>query len=289
MAEISAQMVKELREKTGAGMGDCKNALVETNGDMKEAIEYLRKKGAAALAKRQDRSANEGLVIAKTSTNAQDAAIVELNSETDFVAKNEGFETFANQLGQAILENNPTTIDEIMDLKVGNDTVKGLYNELLAKFSEKIEIRRFERLHTNGYFADYIHAGSKLAVLIEMSEPNPNERAVMMIRDIAMQIAAMNPLYLDRSVVPQADLEKEKEIYKAAAIAEGKKEEIAIKIAEGKLNKFYQEQCLVEQQFVKDATKTINAVVEDISGEYGKDVKIVRFIRYFLGESLEQE
>jgi elongation factor Ts len=229
------------------------------------------------------------LVIAKTSANNQDAAIVELNSETDFVAKNEGFETFANQLGQAILENNPTSIDEIMELKVGNDTVKGLYNEILAKFSEKIEIRRFERWKTTGFFTEYIHAGSKLAVLIEISAPNPNETATTMIRDIAMQIAAMNPLYLDRSVVPQADLDKEKEIYKAAAIAEGKKEEIAEKIAEGKLNKFYQEQCLVEQQFVKDATKTIADVVKDISAEFGKEVKIIRFVRYFLGESLEQE
>ncbi len=287
MGQITPQMVKDLREKTGAGMGDCKTALVETDGNMNEAIEYLRKKGAAALAKRQDRSANEGLVIALTTDDGKNAAIVEVNSETDFVAKNEGFEAFTKQVCETILANNPKTIEDVMALKVGNDTVNGLYNELLAKFSEKIEIRRFARLTTDGFLASYIHAGSRLSVLIDMSIQNPSEKSFAMIRDIAMQIAAMNPLFVDRKDVSQDVIDKELEIYQEAAVAEGKKPEIAEKIAMGKLNKFYQEQCLVEQQFVKDSTKFIKDVVKEISTDSGNEVKVNGFVRYFLGETID--
>jgi len=287
MGQITPQMVKDLREKTGAGMGDCKTALVETDGNMNEAIEYLRKKGAAALAKRQDRSANEGLVIALTTADGKNAAIVEVNSETDFVAKNEGFEKFTKQVCETILANNPKTIDDVMALSVGNDTVNGLYNELLAKFSEKIEIRRFARLISDGTLANYIHAGSKLAVLIDVSVQNPSEKSYSLIRDIAMQIAAMNPLFVDRKDVPQSVIDKELEIYKEAAVVEGKNPEIAGKIAMGKLNKFYQEQCLLEQQFVKDSSKFIKDVVKEISSDSGTEVKINSFVRYFLGETIE--
>lgn len=287
MGQITPQMVKDLREKTGAGMADCKTALTETDGNMNEAIEFLRKKGAAALAKRQDRSANEGLVIAMTAADGKNAAIVEVNSETDFVAKNEGFEVFAKQVCEAILANNPKTIDDVMAIKVGNDTVNGLYNELLAKFSEKIEIRRFAKLSTSGILASYIHAGSRLAVLIDLSVSNPSEKSFSLIRDIAMQIAAMNPLYVDRKDVPQSMIDKELEIYKEAAVAEGKNTEIAGKIAMGKLNKFYQEQCLVEQQFVKDSTKFIKDVVKEISADSGSEIQINGFVRYFLGETIE--
>jgi len=287
MGQITPQMVKDLREKTGAGMGDCKTALTETDGNINDAIEYLRKKGAAALAKRQDRSANEGLVVAMTSKDGKNAAIVEVNSETDFVAKNEGFEVFAKQVCEAILANNPKTIEDVMSIKVGNDTINGLYNELLAKFSEKIEIRRFARINSNGFLANYIHAGSRLAVLLDMSIQNPSEKSFSLIRDIAMQIAAMNPLFVDRKDVPQSVIDKELEIYQEAAVTEGKNPEIAGKIAMGKLNKFYQEQCLVEQQFVKDSTKFIKDVVKEISADSGSDVKINSFVRYFLGETIE--
>jgi elongation factor Ts len=287
MGQITPQMVKDLREKTGAGMADCKTALTETDGNMNEAIEFLRKKGAAALAKRQDRSANEGLVIAMTTADGKNAAMVEVNSETDFVAKNEGFEVFTKQVCEAILNNNPKNIDEVLALKVGNDTVNGLYNELLAKFSEKIEIRRFVRLTTEGFLASYIHAGSKLAVLIDMSVKSPSEKSFKLIRDIAMQIAAMNPLFVERKDVPQSVIDKELEIYKEAAVTEGKNPDIAEKIAIGKLNKFYQEQCLVEQQFVKDSTKFIKDVVKEISADSGSEVKINGFVRFFLGETLE--
>jgi len=287
MAEITPKMVKELRDKTGAGMGDCKKALVENDGNFQEAIEYLRKKGAASLSKRQDRSANEGLIIAKTSEDGKNAAVVEVNSETDFVSRNEQFVTFANQVAEALLNNEAKSIDDLMNIKVADDTVGGLYNEILAKFSEKIEVRRFEKSSTDGFIAEYTHAGNKLAVLIEVSEANPTDKAITLIRDIAMQIAAMNPSYIDRDSVPEDVINKEKEIYSEAAVAEGKKPEIAARIAEGRLNKFFQENCLVEQQFVKDSSKTVNDVLKDISNEYGKDVKIRKFVRYFLGESLD--
>ncbi len=287
MAEITAQLVKELRDKTGAGMGDCKKALVETDGNIKEAIEYLRKKGAAALAKRQDRSANEGVVVASTSNDSKKGAIVEINCETDFVAKNDQFVKFGNQVCKAALDSDATSIEELMEVPVDSDTVKGLYNEILAKFSEKIEIRRFDKILTKGYISEYIHAGNKLAVLIEINQANPNEKAALLIKDIAMQVAAMNPLYISRDDVPEEHKQKELAIYKEVAITEGKKEEIAEKIAQGKLNKFYQETCLLDQQFVKDSTKKVADVVNEISKEMNTEVKINKFIRYYLGESLE--
>lgn len=288
MAQITPQQVKELREKTGAGMADCKNALIEAEGDMKTAIEILRKKGAASAAKRADRSTKEGIIVAKCSKDGKTAAIIELNSETDFVARNELFVQYANQVANAILNNNPKSIDEVFDLKVDGDTIRGLYNEILAKFSENIQIRRFLRIESSGYIAEYTHAGSKLAVLVDTNITEPNDEIISRIRDIAMQVAAMNPLYIDRNSIPKEDLLKEIEIYKAQAITEGKKPEVAEKIAQGRLDKFYLEQCLVEQLFVKDATKTVKDVIAEISNSIGYEMKINRFVRFFLGESLEQ-
>lgn len=285
MAEITPQMVKSLRDKTGAGMADCKKALTEAEGDMNSAIEILRKKGAASASKRADRVANEGVIVARTSEDSKLAAIVEVNCETDFVARNAEFETYVNKVADALMSNEVSSLDDLLKISVGSDTIEGLHNEILAKFSEKIEIRRFERIKTEGTIATYIHAGSKLAVVIETSAPSLNENAFAMVRDIAMQIAAMNPQFVDRTEVDQATLDKEKEIYIQQAIDSGKKEDIAIKIAEGKLEKFYQEQCLVEQAFVKDGNKTVADVVKDIAAEVGADVRIISFRRYFLGEN----
>jgi len=287
MGQITPQMVKELRGKTGVGMGDCKNALVESDGNIKEAIEYLRKKGAASMAKRQDRSANEGLIVVKTSDDGKLASIVEINCETDFVARNEQFVAYSDSIADAVLSNEPANVAELLRLKINNDTVQGMHNEILAKFSEKIEIKRFEKICTEGFVASYTHVGSRLAVLIEMSEPNPTENAISHINDIAMQIAAMNPEFIDRDSVPSEHLEKEKEIYREAAIQEGKKPEIADRVAIGKIEKFFQEQCLIEQQFVKDSAKKVKDVVKEISDDYGKEVSIKCFKRYFLGESSE--
>ncbi|MGA2297341.1 MAG: translation elongation factor Ts [FCB group bacterium] len=286
MAQITPQLVKELRDKTGAGMGDCKNALTESNGDMQGAIEILRKKGAASAAKRADRSANEGLVVTKISKDNKSAVIVEVNCETDFVARNAEFERYVNEVADALLKNEAKTLDELMQLKAYSGTILDLHNDMLAKFSEKIGVRRFEKINTSGYLADYIHAGSRLAVLVETSTDTINEKAHGLLRDIAMQIAAMNPSFVDRNEVSTDKIEKEKEIYKELAISEGKKEEIADRIATGKLEKFFQEQCLVEQTFVKDPAKTVLDVIKEISTHTGGDVKIKGFKRYFLGEEL---
>ncbi len=286
MAEISAQLVKELRDKTGAGMGECKKALTESNGDINQAIELLRKKGAAMAAKRADRSAKEGIITAKTNSDGKIGIILEVNCETDFVARNEQFIQYVNEVADAILNNEVNNIDELMNLKTSNDTIGGLHNEILAKFSENIQIRRFEKIKTDGFISEYVHAGSKLAVLVEISANDLNPVAKTLLRDIAMQIAAMKPDYIDRGQVPQDTLQKEIEIYKQQAIEQGKKPEIAERIATGRLEKFYQEQCLVEQVFVKDSNKTVKDVLDEISREIGKDVKILSFRRYFLGEEL---
>ena len=285
MSDISASLVKELRDKTGAGMADCKKALVETDGDMSAAIEFLRKKGAASAAKRADKAANEGVIAARTNQNKNIAAILEVNCETDFVARNAEFDGFVNKVADALLENDVNTIDELKALSIGNDTVLGMYNELLAKFSEKIEIRRMNRWVSEGTIASYIHAGNKLAILVEVNAPNLNDEAFAILRDIAMQIAAMNPQFITRQDVDNTTLEKEIEIYKQQAIESGKKAEIAEKIAQGRIEKYYNESCLVEQAFVKDSSLSISDVLKKIGELAGTEVKVTRFLRYSLGES----
>jgi elongation factor Ts len=284
MSEISASLVKELRDKTGAGMADCKKALVEANGDMNSAIEILRKKGAASAAKRADKTANEGIVAARLSDDKKVAAIVEINCETDFVARNAEFESFVNKVADALLISNVSNLEELMKISIGNDTIEGLYNEILAKFSEKIEIRRFEKWESNGTLASYIHAGSKLGVLLEIDAANLNNEAYSLLRDITMQIAAMNPQFISRNDVDNTTLEKEIEIYKQQALDSGKKPDIAEKIAQGRLEKFYAENCLVEQAFVKDPNMTVTDVLKKISELSGREVSIKRFLRFALGE-----
>ena len=286
MANITPQIVKELRDKTGAGMGDCKNALTDADGDMQKAIEILRKKGAASAAKRSDRSANEGLIESRVSSDNKTAVIVEVNCETDFVARNAEFVAYVNKVAETLINSDVANVDELKKVSLGSMTVLDLHNEILAKFSEKIEIRRFEKFSTKGFFADYIHAGSKLAVIVECNIPELNPKAFSLLRDVAMQIAAMNPQYISRNDVSQATIEKEIEIYKEYAITEGKKPDIADKIAIGKLEKFYQEQCLLEQTFVKDPGKVVNDVVKEITQEAGTEAKILKFRRYYLGEEL---
>jgi elongation factor Ts len=268
-------------------MSDCKKALVEANGDLKEAIEILRKKGAASAAKRSDRSANEGIVISKVNESSSEAAIVELNCETDFVARNQDFVDYAEKLVNTVLNTKVKTMEELLNQKISDDTVQDIHNEILAKFSENISIRRFEFIESKGYIANYIHPGSRLSVLVELSCKNPNEKAKSLIHDIAMQIAAMNPSYISRDDVQSEHLQKEIEIYKEHAINEGKKPEIAERIAQGRIEKFFQEQCLLEQAFVKDAAKTVKDVVDEISKEMEAEIKILSFRRYFLGESLD--
>ncbi|MDR0926603.1 MAG: translation elongation factor Ts [Ignavibacteria bacterium] len=283
MSNITPQMVKSLREKTGAGMADCKKALEENSGEMESAIEYLRKKGAASAAKRAEREAKEGSIIARTSLDGKRAILAEVNSETDFVAKNEGFVNYVKQIGEALITSEATTTEELMKCSVGGVAVENLHNDILAKFSEKIEIRRIKRLSTIGYIESYIHLGGKLAVLVEVSCDKLTDNGKSLLRDIAMQIAAMNPLHIDKSVVTQETLEKEKEIEIEKAIAEGKKPEIAERIATGKIEKYFEDFCLMQQAFVKDGKKIVSDVVAEIGKECGCDLKILSFTRWTLG------
>ena len=285
MSEITPQVVKTLREKTGAGMADCKKALVEANGDMNLAIEILRKKGAASAAKRADKSANEGAMLCATTNNGKVAVLVEVNCETDFVARNAEFDGFVKAVLNAYLTNDVNDWDGLKSISVDGETIENKYKDLLTKFSEKIDIQRLEKFTTDGFFASYVHVGNKLNVIIEVDNGNLNEHAQTLVRDIALQVAAMDPQFVDRSQVDNATLEKEVEIYKQQAIDSGKKEEIAEKIATGRLEKFYGEQCLVEQAFIKDGNKVVGDVLAEISKEAGAEVKIRRFIRYILGVS----
>lgn len=280
MAEVTASLVKELRDKTGAGMADCKRALDESNGDMTTAIEWLRKRGAASAAKRADRESNEGVVVTRTSADGKTAAIVEVNCETDFVARNEEFVNFANIIADAVLANDVKTDEDIWNISLGEKTIGNLRDEILAKFSERIELRRFERISTNGTIAEYIHAGNRLAVLVEFNADVTADASKPLVRDVAMQVAAMQPAYVNRDQVDDAAIKKEIEIYKQQAIAEGKKEEIAERVATGRLEKFYGEMCLIEQAFVKDPKKTVS----DVLKELGSNVTVVSFRRYALGE-----
>ncbi len=283
MAEITPQLVKQLRSKTGAGMGDCKKALVEAKGEMEPAIEILRKKGAASASKRSERAANEGIILSKTKDDGSVGIIVEVNSESDFVARNQEFVDFVETIGDNILNNDVETLEQLMETEANGKKLIDINNEILAKFGEKIEVRRFDKIKSNGYITSYIHTGSKLAVLLDASIKEPSDKDLVQLKDIAMQIAAMNPSFINRDSVPQDRIAKEIEIYKDAAIQEGKKPEIAERIAEGKLNKYFQETCLVEQQFVKDPNMTVGDVLKEI----GEDVKVNKFLRYFLGEEID--
>lgn len=266
---------------TGAGMADCKKALEEASGDMNEAVEVLRKRGAASAAKRADRSTNEGLVIAKTQDDGKAASMVEVNCETDFVARNDEYVDFVNTVADVILKNKPASEEELLSVNIGDKTVGDYMNEILAKFSERVVINRFERITTDGYVMAYMHPGNKLGVLVEFSAAPASDDARSLMRDIAMQVAAMNPTFVNREQVDQATLDKEKEIYVEQAIQEGKKEDIAQRIASGRLEKYYQENCVVEQTFVKDSGKTVSEVLKEI----GPDVQVLRFLRYHLGDS----
>lgn len=282
MAEITAQMVKELRDKTAAGMADCKKALVEAEGDMQKAIEILRKKGAASAAKRADRNAKEGVVVAMATDDKKKGIIIELNCETDFVAKNDDFVQYANEVAKAYLNNDVNDVEALFKVKVGDNTVEAMHNDILSKFSEKIEVRRMKKINAPGFVSVYNHFDKKLGVLVEANIATPDDKTKTAVHDTALQIAAMNPVTIDRGSVTQEQVNKELEIYKELAINEGKTPEMAEKVAQGKLNKFYQESVLLEQIFAKDNTKKVNEVLAEANPE----LKVVSFTRYALGEEI---
>lgn len=281
---ISAAQVNELRQKTGAGMMDCKKALTEAEGNIEKAIEILRKKGAAVAAKRADRDAKEGIVLTKVSESKNSAAIVEVNCETDFVAKSVDFVNYANLVLEATFSTNPTSVEELLEKNVNLN--EGL-TELVGKVGEKSEISRVAVVSAdNGFVVDYIHPGSKLGVVVRYDNLPADKFAEFegMGKDFAMQVAAMRPLAVYREEVPQDLVNSEIEIYKEVARKEGKPEQILEKIATGKLNKYYQENCLFEQAFIKDNSKTVQDLVNEFNKQHGTSVKLHSFLRFHLGE-----
>ena len=274
---ISASMVKELREKTGAGMMDCKKALVETNGDMEKAIDYLREKGISKAAKKAERIAAEGL--SNIYIKGNDAVVVELNSETDFVAKNAEFKELLDKIGNTILENNVTSMEEALNTKCGDETINDLIVNATAKKNKKISLRRFEKVTKTDsqVFGSYLHMGGKISSLTIIEGGNEE-----VARDVAMQAAAMRPQYINIESVPAEDLEREKAVIKEQVINEGKKPEFADKIVEGRIRKFYEETVLEEQAFIKDSGLTVKAYLEN------NKATLVKLVKYEVGEGMEK-
>lgn len=275
---FSASDVKELRERTGAGMLDCKKALEATNGNMQDAMDWLREKGISKVAKKESRIAAEGL--SQILTDGNKAVIVEVNSETDFVAKNEEFKHFIDMVAKAVLENEVEDMDSALAIKVDGETIQEKLVALVAKIGEKISFRRFElvRKSDSEVFGPYIHMGGKIAVLVVLEGANEE-----VARDVAMHTAAMRPDYVVRSEVPEDVLAKEKNIIKEQAMNEGKPANIAEKMVEGRINKFYKEVCLTEQQFVKNSDITVLEYVNQNNGA------IKKVIRYEVGEGIEKK
>lgn len=277
MAQITAAMVKELRELTGAGMMDCKKALTETNGDKQKAIDFLREKGIAKAAKKAGRIAAEGVVAAFVDEVAKVGAVVEVNCETDFVANTDKFHALADKVAKHIMAENPADMDALNASMLDGKSVADFIKEAIANIGEKIDIRRFARYETKaGRIASYIHMGGKIGVLVELSGGTAE-----LGKDISMQIAAANPACVNRSQVDPAALEHEREVLKKQALEEGKPEKIVEKMVEGRINAYYKEVCLLEQPFVKEPKQSVEKVLGG--------VEVARFARYQLGEGIEKK
>lgn len=286
---ITASMVKDLRERTGAGMMDCKNVLTETDGDMERAIELLREKGLAKAAKKAGRVAAQGLVQIKMTQDGKKAAVIEVNSETDFVAKNEEFITFVNDLAELALHTDAADIEAFTAQKLSDEgTVQEVLNNKIAKIGENMNVRRFERLEKPGVVnVGYIHGGGKIGVVVQL-ETNADVADVTVCgKDVAMQVASMNPKFLDETSIDPAYLESEKKILIQQALNEGKAADIVEKMVAGRLKKELKETCLVEQKFVKDNEVTVAQYVKNCAKELGKDIKVAGFVRYEVGEGIE--
>lgn len=286
---FTAQDVKDLREKTGCGMMDCKKALTEAEGNMEKAIELLREKGLAAAAKKSGRIAAEGLVDAYVSADGKVGAVIEVNSETDFVAKNADFKAFVKELAKIVAEQNPADVAALMALKyTGSDmTVEEMLREKILVIGENMNIRRFARYEGN--VVSYIHGEGRIGVLVDFeTDVAGKDGFEAFAKDIAMQIAAAAPQYLCEEDVPADVVEKEKEILTAQAMNEGKPEAIAQKMVAGRIKKFYKDICLVDQAYVKDPDKDVKAYVEDTAKAMGGSIKIAKFSRFEKGEGLEK-
>ncbi|MCY4779909.1 translation elongation factor Ts [Sphingobacterium sp. UT-1RO-CII-1] len=274
--QISASDVNKLRQQTGAGMMDCKKALVEANGDFEAAVDYLRKKGAKVAASRQDRESNEGVVIAQAAADGKSGVVVEVNCETDFVAKNADFVAFAERIANIALENKPATLDELKALQIDGKNIADALIEQTGVIGEKIDVSNYETVNAEKVVA-YIHGNYRLGVLVGLSADT--EGADEAGRDVAMQIAAMNPIAIDKDGVDQTTIDREIAIAKEQIIAEGKPAEMAEKIAQGKLNKFFKDNTLLNQEFVKDSSKNISQFLDSVS----KGLTVTAFKRTQLG------
>ncbi|MBR2718323.1 MAG: elongation factor Ts [Clostridia bacterium] len=294
MAAITSAMVKELRERTAAGMMDCKKALMATDGDMEKAIEWLREKGLAQAAKKASRIAAEGVVAQYVAPCGCTGVIVEVNCETDFVAKTDNFKNFANNVAKHIAKANPASVEEMLEQKFVDDetkTISDLISDATVAIGEKISVRRFARYKTEGAVSTYIHMGGKVGVLVEVAcdEAHKDDEAVKeFAHDLALQIAAAKPEAVRREEVDSSKLEKEKEILRAQALNEGKPEKIVDKMVEGRIEKYYKEVCLIDQAFVKDGDKNIKAYMAEVAKATGAELDIVRFTRFERGEGIEK-
>ena len=275
---VTAQMVKELREKTGAGMMDCKKALTETNGDMEKAVDFLREKGIASAAKKGDRIAAEGLTYVVAEGN--NAVILEVNSETDFVAKNEAFQNLVKELAAHLLANKPATVEEASAQTINGVTVADYINAAIAKIGEKLSLRRFTVASKtdNDAFGAYLHMGGRISVLTVLEGTTDADAA----KDISMHIAALRPLYVSRDQVSQEEVERERQVLTTQALNEGKPEKIVEKMVEGRLGKYFEDVCLLDQTFVKNPDQKVRQFVES------KGATVREFVRYEVGEGIEK-
>ena len=291
MANISAQLVKELREMTGAKMMDCKKALVQTEGDIDKAIEFLREKGLADAAKKSGRVAAEGIVKTYISEDNKQGSVVEFNCETDFVAANDEFIAFADRLAEMVVETGAENVEALLNEKFDAETtVSDALKALIAKLGENMTVRRFTKFAIeNGIVKSYIHGGGRIGVLVELSCDTASDVLDEVAKEVCMQIAAANPLFLNEDQVDAASIEKEKEIYRVQALNEGKPENIVEKMVEGRIKKYFKEVCLVDQLWVKDNDKTIAKFLAEKSKEVGSPIAITRFVRYERGEGIEVE
>jgi elongation factor Ts len=284
---ITSEMVKTLRLKTNVGMMDCKKALEEAGGDMEKAVEVLRKRGIAKAESRAGRTAKEGLIVSRLQPDSRLGVLVEVNSETDFVARTDEFRAFAEAVATYVAAENPS---EAAFIEAPDKPIQDKLLELTSKTGEKISIRRFARfaLEGEGIVTSYIHAGSKLGVLVEVHSKSgaaaqaPELRALA--RDVAMQIAASNPISVSRQEIPSERVERERAIYREQAATEGKPEKVLDRIVAGRLEKYYQDVCLLEQPFIKDPDKTVKDLLAGLASKVGEDLSIRRFVRFMLGE-----
>jgi elongation factor Ts len=288
---ITPSMVRDLRERTGAGMMDCKRALAEAGGDMDKATDVLRRKGLAAAAKKSSRIASEGVIAAHVGASA--GVLVEINCETDFVAKTDELQAFAREIALLVHAKGPGSVEEALALPLGDGTLEGRLTEKVARIGEKISFRRFARFALpaggNGVISSYIHAGGKIGVLVELLGAGGDApEFAALAKDLAMQVAAANPSYVARGDVPAETVAREKAIYREQALAAGKPEKVVDRIAEGKLEKFYSDVCLVDQDFIKDPDRRVKDLLGAMGARVGTEVRVSRFVRFQVGEGMEK-